>query len=149
VKLKGNKVRGGGGRFALARTRCLIQSASARRLRLRLSVETGGFSYAAWEGPFNPADLTASQMLAYYAERLPAIEIDNIFYRLPRQSVLEGWVAQVPEQFRFAVKASDRTTHQKRLRDVEDETRYLLDVAHALADRLGEILFLPMPLPPL
>ena len=80
-------------------------------------------------------------MLAYYAERLPAVEINNTFYRLPRRSVLEGWAAQVPERFRFAVKASQRITHLKRLKDVADETRYLLDVTQALSERLGVLLF--------
>jgi uncharacterized protein YecE (DUF72 family) len=106
-----------------------------------LSVGTSGFSYAEWKGPFYPTDLAASGMLAYYAERLPAVEINNTFYRLPRRSVLEGWAAQVPEGFRFAVKASQRITHLKRLKDVGDETRYLLDVAQALGDRLGVLLF--------
>jgi uncharacterized protein YecE (DUF72 family) len=108
---------------------------------MRLSVGTSGFSYAQWKGPFYPADLPASQMLAWYAQRLPSVEINNTFYRLPRRSVLEGWAAEVPESFRFAIKASQRITHRKRLRDVGDETRYLLDVAQALGSRLGAILF--------
>jgi len=108
---------------------------------MRLSIGTSGFSYAEWKGPFYPADLAASGMLAYYAGRLPAVEINNTFYRLPRRSVLEGWAAQVPESFRFAVKASQRITHLKRLKDVADETRYLLDVTQALSERLGVLLF--------
>ena len=108
---------------------------------MRLSVGTSGFSYAEWKGPFYPADLSASGMLAYYAERLPAVEINNTFYRLPRRSVLEGWAAQVPDGFRFAVKASQRITHLKRLKDVADETHYLLDVTQALSERLGVLLF--------
>jgi len=108
---------------------------------MRLSVGTSGFSYAEWKGPFYPADLATSEMLGYYAERLPSVEINNTFYRLPRKSVLEGWAAQVPENFRFAVKASQRITHQKRMRDAEDETRYLLEVTQALGTRLGALLF--------
>ena len=108
---------------------------------MRLSVGTSGFSYAEWKGPFYPEDLAASDMLAYYAERLPAVEINNTFYRLPRHSVLEGWAARVPEAFRFAVKASQRITHQKQLKEAGDETRYLLDVTRALGERLGVILF--------
>jgi uncharacterized protein YecE (DUF72 family) len=108
---------------------------------MRLSVGTSGFSYAEWKGPFYPADLPAADMLAWYAGRLPAVEINNTFYRLPRRSVLEGWAAQVPESFRFAVKASRRITHLKRLEGVADETRYLLDVTNALGHRLGVLLF--------
>ena len=57
-----------------------------------------------------PEDLPAAKMLAWYAEQLPAVEINNTFYRLPRASVLEGWAGQVPETFRFAIKASRRIT---------------------------------------
>jgi uncharacterized protein YecE (DUF72 family) len=108
---------------------------------MRLSVGTSGFSYAQWRGPFYPAELPASDMLAWYAARLPAVEINNTFYRLPKRSVLEGWAGEVPESFRFAVKASRRITHQKRLRDAGDETRYLLETTRALGPRLGAILF--------
>jgi uncharacterized protein YecE (DUF72 family) len=55
--------------------------------------------------------------------------------------VLEGWAEQVPAGFRFALKASRRITHIKRLRDVADETGYLLRTASALGERLGAILF--------
>ena len=80
-------------------------------------------------------------MLRFYAERLPAVEINNTFYRLPKASVLESWAEQVPSDFRFVLKASQRITHRKRLRDVADETAYLLRTAAVLGPRLGPILF--------
>lgn len=108
---------------------------------MRLSVGTSGFSYAAWKGPFYPAELPADRMLAHYAGQLPSVEINNTFYRLPRRSVLEGWASEVPEGFRFAIKASQRITHRKRLVEAGDETRYLLEVTAALGERLGALLF--------
>jgi uncharacterized protein YecE (DUF72 family) len=87
-------------------------------------------------------------MLAFYAGRLPTVEINNTFYRLPKASVLEGWAAQVPESFRFVVKASRRITHFKRLKDTQDETGYLLRTLDVLGERLGAVLFqLPPNLP--
>jgi uncharacterized protein YecE (DUF72 family) len=80
-------------------------------------------------------------MLSFYASRLPAVEINNTFYRLPQKSVLETWKQQVPSNFKFAVKASQRITHFKRLNNVAEETRYLLDTAAALEEQLGVILF--------
>jgi len=108
---------------------------------MELYAGTSGFSYEAWVGPFYPEGLPASAMLAHYAGRLPAVEINNTFYRLPRASVLEAWAAQVPEEFRFALKASRRITHLKRLRDAGEETGYLLRTAAALGTRLGVVLF--------
>ena len=79
---------------------------------------TSGFSYKEWKGPFYPEDLPAKSMLSYYAERLNGVEINNTFYRLPKTSVLEGWAAQVPEEFRFSIKgfASDHALHATQAR---------------------------------
>lgn len=108
---------------------------------MTLYVGTSGYSYKEWKGTFYPEKIPAKEMLSYYAARLPAVEINNTFYRLPQKSVLENWKEQVPAGFRFSVKASQRITHFKRLKDVAEETGYLLDTAAALADRLGPILF--------
>jgi uncharacterized protein YecE (DUF72 family) len=108
---------------------------------MQILAGTSGYSYKEWLGIFYPAKLPAKQMLAHYARALPTVEINNTFYRLPQRSMLEGWAAQVPENFRFAVKASRRITHIKRLAGVQDETRYLLDTVQALGERLGPVLF--------
>jgi len=121
---------------------------SATRDEVVLRAGTSGFSYAEWKGAFYPEKLPAREMLAFYAERLPSVEINNTFYRLPKASVLEGWAAQVPASFRFVVKASRRITHFKRLKEAGDETGYLLDTVGALGERLGAVLFqLPPNLP--
>ena len=78
-------------------------------------VGTSGYSYKEWKGSFYPEDLSSGDMLAYYAERLGAVEINNTFYRLPTVSVLDGWAEQVPERFRFSIKASRKITHFTRL----------------------------------
>ncbi len=102
---------------------------------------TSGFSYPAWKGTFYPEDLPNKKMLSYYGTRLTAVEINNTFYRMPRESVLESWAGSVPDGFRFALKASRRITHFKRLRNAEEETEYLVRTATALGDRAGVILY--------
>jgi uncharacterized protein YecE (DUF72 family) len=102
---------------------------------------TSGYSYPAWKGSFYPDDLPAKEMLAYYASRLPAVEINNTFYRMPRESVLEGWAETVPDGFRFVLKASRRITHFKRLKGTDEEVEYFIGTAAALADRAGAILY--------
>jgi hypothetical protein len=44
-------------------------------------------------------------MLAWYAERLPTVRINNTFYQMPKVAVLEHWAQATPEAFRFAIKA--------------------------------------------
>lgn len=104
-------------------------------------VGTSGFSYKEWKGNFYPEKIPAKEMLSYYATRLKAVEINNTFYRLPKRELLEGWAEQVPEPFRFSIKASRRITHFKRLKEPYDETDYLVETVGALGERLGVVLF--------
>jgi len=108
---------------------------------VNLWVGTSGFAYKEWKGIFYPEDLSDKEMLAHYASRLPAVEINNTFYRMPTEKLLLGWAAQVPERFRFSIKASRRITHQKKLADAAEETEYLLRTVSVLADRMGPVLF--------
>ena len=102
---------------------------------------TSGYSYKEWQGVFYPEKIPANKMLAFYAGELPAVEINNTFYRLPKASVLEQWRSQVPDGFRFIIKASRRITHIKRLKDAEDETTYLFETLQSLKNTLGVVLF--------
>lgn len=108
---------------------------------MKLYCGTSGFSFKEWKGPFYPEKLPAGDMLAYYAERLPTVEINNTFYRMPRKSMLEGWLAQVPDTFRFAIKAPRRISHFKQLADCEEEAGYLFGLLDTLGERLGVVLF--------
>ena len=80
-------------------------------------------------------------MLAYYAERFDTVEINYSFYRRPTAKILEGWAAQVPGSFRFALKAWQRITHQKRLRDCAELVESFADAARTLGPRLAPILY--------
>jgi uncharacterized protein YecE (DUF72 family) len=108
---------------------------------MKLYCGTSGFSFKEWKGPFYPEKLPAGEMLAFYAERLPTVEINNTFYRMPRKSVLEGWAAQAPDTFRFAIKAPRRITHMKQLVHCDEEARYLFDALEVLGSHLGVVLF--------
>jgi uncharacterized protein YecE (DUF72 family) len=108
---------------------------------MRAQVGTSGFSYPGWKGIFYPEKLKATAMLGYYAERLPTVELNNSFYRLPQASAFEGWAAQVPSSFRFAVKAPQRITHHKRFVEVGEAVREFADRAAALGNALGPLLF--------
>lgn len=108
---------------------------------MTLYVGTSGYSYKEWQGSFYPQKISASEMLSYYAARLPAVELNNTFYRLPQRSTVENWRAQVPEDFRFSVKAPQVITIFKRLKDAGPQTKNLLETASVLEDRLGAVLF--------
>ena len=106
-----------------------------------LWVGTSGYAYPEWRGSFYPEKMQTPKMLPYYAEHFPTVEINNTFYRMPNAKILEGWSAQVPEQFKLTLKAPQRITHQKRLKDCADDVKYFLEVASTLGPKLGAILF--------
>jgi uncharacterized protein YecE (DUF72 family) len=81
-------------------------------------------------------------MLAWYAQRLPTVEINNTFYRMPKPAVLENWAQATPPDFRFAIKASRRITHDARIKaDAADSVAYLYRVLASLGGKLGAVLF--------
>ena len=108
----------------------------------RLFAGASGYSFKEWCGTFYPDKLKPDAMLGWYSERLPAVEINNTFYRMPKTAVLENWAATAPEGFRFAIKASRRITHIARLKDTaEDSVDYLYKQLAALGDKRGPVLF--------
>lgn len=108
---------------------------------MRLLAGTSGFSYRAWQGSFYPERIAAKEMLSHYAQRLPTVEINNTFYRLPKADVVRGWRAQVPPEFRFAVKAPQRITHRKRLRECGDDLAYFAELLTGFDGAVGAVLF--------
>lgn len=109
----------------------------------RLSAGASGYSFKEWKGSFYPEGLKPEGMLAWYAERLPTVEINNTFYQMPRVAVLENWARTVPEGFRFAIKASRRITHIARLKPetAADSVDYLYRNLAALGPKRGPVLF--------
>ena len=109
---------------------------------MKLLAGTSGYSFKEWKGSFYPADLKSDQLLGFYATKFPTLEINNTFYRLPKEHVLLEWASQVPERFAFALKASQRITHHTRLKpDSEPLVAFLLRNTSVLGGRLGPILF--------
>jgi uncharacterized protein YecE (DUF72 family) len=80
-------------------------------------------------------------MLRFYAARFPTVEVNNSFYRIPNERVLTTWTEQVPDQFRFVLKASRRITHNARLADEDGSLEYFLRAVNPLGERLGPTLF--------
>jgi uncharacterized protein YecE (DUF72 family) len=107
----------------------------------RVLAGSSGYAYKPWKGPFYPADLPDSGMLGFYASRLPTVEINNTFYRLPKRTTLEDWAEKTPDGFRFVLKASRRITHMARLKDCGETVGYLFETASALGEKLGPVFF--------
>jgi uncharacterized protein YecE (DUF72 family) len=87
--------------------------------------------------------MKAEGMLAWYGARLPTVEINNTFYRMPRTEVLENWANTTPATFRFAIKAPRRITHFAQLKPdaAGDSVAYLYRTLDALRAKRGPVLF--------
>jgi uncharacterized protein YecE (DUF72 family) len=108
----------------------------------QLFAGTSGFAYPAWKPAFYPEKLPQKRFLEHYASRLNAVEVNYTFRRLPSASTLEGWIAQTPASFRFAVKAHERITHIHRLKESEFTELFFRAIEPLRATgRLGPVLF--------
>jgi uncharacterized protein YecE (DUF72 family) len=114
----------------------------------KLLAGASGYSFKEWKGTFYPEKMKPEEMLPFYSERLPTVEINNTFYRMPRANVLEEWVKCTPAGFRFAIKSPRRITHLARLKpeSVGDSVDFLYKALESLGDKRGPVLF---QLPPL
>lgn len=108
---------------------------------MKIRAGTSGYSYKEWKGTFYPADLPAAKMLPYYAKSFSTVEINNTFYRRPTEKLLLSWAEQVPDDFAFVLKAPRRISHDRRLKDVQEDVGYLMETVRVLGEKRGPLLF--------
>lgn len=104
-------------------------------------VGASGLSYPAAKGAFYPRKLSPKEALAFYAGRLPTIEINTTFYGNPKEEVIAAWVGAVPASFRFAVKAPRWVTHARRDRLMQADLSLFASRLTGFGERLGPVLF--------
>jgi uncharacterized protein YecE (DUF72 family) len=109
----------------------------------RVLAGASGYSFKEWKGTFYPEKMKPEDMLAFYSERLPTVEINNTFYRMPTTEVLSSWAQTAPEPFRFTIKAPRRITHMARMKaeSSAEPLGYLYRNLAALGDKRGAVLF--------
>jgi uncharacterized protein YecE (DUF72 family) len=104
-------------------------------------IGSSGFSYKSWKGIFYPPEVKEAAFLSYYSRKLPSVELNNTFYRMPSAQAITRWVQEVPDTFRFAVKAPQRLTHQLRLKDSAEASSEFVTALAAFGSLLGPVLF--------
>jgi len=108
---------------------------------VKIHIGTSGYAYKEWKGRFYPERIAPGEMLRFYSGRFRTVEVNNTFYRMPKESVLGSWAQQVPGDFIFGFKAPRAITHLKRLRNVHEEAAYLFRTLSVLGAKLGPVLF--------
>jgi uncharacterized protein YecE (DUF72 family) len=108
---------------------------------MQFFIGTSGYSNKEWKGSLYPAKLAAKDMLGYYAQHFSTVEMNNTVYKMPTIDGVQAWAAQVPEEFRFILKAPQTITHRKRLTNCDGDVAAFVAAATALGERMGPLLF--------
>lgn len=74
-------------------------------------VGTSGYSFADWTGNFYPEGTRKGDMLSYYVEHFPVVEVNSTYYRIPNPAVLFQMERKTPPGFEFVIKAHKSMTH--------------------------------------
>ena len=102
----------------------------------RLHTGLSGYSYKPWQGAgrFYPGKLKSAEFLRYYAGRFNTVELDGMWYRLPTEQTVQGWLDQTPSSFIFSPKAHRQITHMHRLKPAA------LPFVETMLDRLAPLI---------
>lgn len=100
-----------------------------------------GWNYKEWRGEFYPQKLAQKNWLEYYAGIFNTVEVNNTFYKLPKDTTLINWKNTAPENFNFTLKGSRYVTQMKKLNDPEESLKKFQDVITAMGDKLSCVLW--------
>ena len=87
-----------------------------------------------------PEAFREKSRLHYYASLFNSIEINSIFYKLPRHSTVANWAEAVPDHFRFTFKVSKTITHVKGLKFAAKDVDEFTSTVENIGDKKGCLL---------
>ena len=106
----------------------------------RLRLGTSSWSASSWEGTFYPKGTPSAEYLSFYSSRYTTVEVDATFYRIPGRRMVDVWRERTPSGFLFTAKVPQVITHEKLLKNCDDEMRQFLGVMARLGEKLGPLL---------
>jgi uncharacterized protein YecE (DUF72 family) len=106
----------------------------------KIRIGSCAWSFEDWHGAFYPLDLPESHWLEFYANYLPAVEVDSTFHAAPAENSVRRWVEMTPAGFRFTCKLPRQITHTCRLRDCTAELNSFFRAIEPLGPKLQVIL---------
>ncbi len=103
-------------------------------------VGCSGWVYKHWRARVYPESLPQRRWFEHYARLFDTVEINNSFYRLPSVGAVEGWVAQAPAGFTYALKLGAFGSHRMKLTDAPSWLPNHLDRVERLGAAAGPTL---------
>ncbi|MDQ6757974.1 MAG: DUF72 domain-containing protein, partial [Bacteroidota bacterium] len=87
-----------------------------------------------------PPEFQDKSRLHYYASLFNSVEVNSIFYKLPRTSTVVNWRDSVPDNFQFTFKVSKTITHVKGLDFKEEDVNAFVNTVEHIGDKKGCLL---------
>lgn len=103
-------------------------------------VGCSGWIYKHWRKTVYPESLPQRRWFEHYATMFDTVEVNNSFYRLPTEAAVEGWAAQAPPGFAYALKLGAFGSHRMKLRDAASWLPNHLDRLERLGPTAGPTL---------
>jgi uncharacterized protein YecE (DUF72 family) len=104
-------------------------------------VGTSGWSYDHWAGVLYPRGASSLERLDAYAREFDTVEVNNTFYRWPKDEVFATWRERTPEGFVFTIKASRGLTQFRKLNDPDAWLERMESGLARLERKRGVLLF--------
>jgi uncharacterized protein YecE (DUF72 family) len=89
---------------------------------------------------FYPPAYRDKTRLQYYASLYTSLEVNQTFYKMPRESTIARWASEVPEGFRFSVKLPKSITHAKGVLFDKKHVTGFMQTVGAFGDKKGCLL---------
>ncbi|TFG09566.1 MAG: DUF72 domain-containing protein [Promethearchaeota archaeon] len=102
-----------------------------------INLGCAGWDYKDWIGPFYPKKLEPHEHLNFYAKYFNIVEINNTFYNLPSEEIVQNWYNRTPDDFRFVVKVWQNITHKLNEDDIDYYISEFFNTLEVLDDKLS------------
>lgn len=75
--------------------------------------------------------------LTYYSQQFNSIEMNSVFYNMPKGEQVVKWKNKTPDGFKFFPKITQSISHMRRLDNVEELTKMYCDAISHFEEKLG------------
>jgi uncharacterized protein YecE (DUF72 family) len=108
---------------------------------MAIHIGTSGWSYDHWVDVLYPRKASSLERLDAYAAIFRTVEVNNTFYRWPKDEVFARWRDRVPEGFVITTKAARELTHMRKLNDPGPWVERMESGMGCLGAKRGVLLF--------
>src|SRR3954454_23764797 len=108
---------------------------------MAVHIGTSGWSYDHWVDILYSKSASSLERLDAYARHFRTVEVNNTFYRWPRDEVFSTWRERSPDGFIFSAKASRGLTQFRKLNDPGPWLERMESGLSRLGEKRGVLLF--------